>query len=67
MGRWGSLGRTIRGCVVQLAEYEVVARMNCAKRSEFFTCFTRFKRVKNEPKLTLILISCKEKILYPQW
>ena len=45
---------------MQLAEYEVVARMKCAKKSEFFTCFTRFKRVENELKLTLILISCKE-------
>ena len=34
--------------------------MNCAKKSEFFTCITRLKRAGNEPKLTLILISCKE-------
>jgi hypothetical protein len=45
---------------VQLAEYEVVARMKCAKKSEFFTCITRLKRAKNKLKLTLILISCKE-------
>ena len=46
--------------VMQLAECEMVARIERAMKGQFRERFRRLKRTKSKLKLTLILISCKE-------